>query len=292
MQPCHQCGAQLPEGTSSCPYCGAFQSPAFEQQPLPNPYGQPPFGQDPFFPQTPQSPQESQAPQTQQPPQAPQMPQMPYYPGAEAFGSYPQMPAYPQPYPQPYYYPGGGYGGAPGYYPPSQPFAAPGCPPYYPQSPYPYQQYQADYYGRPQRSKQSRIIYSLSLGGAGLIILISVFLPWITFGGLASVSGWNTLVHPSAGNFIYEYGSGVLFFTGFWALLVGVAAIIGAIMFFANVGAGARIAQVAGVLGTILMLVNAIMLLTHHGTVGAGVWVFLALAVGLGIGGQLAAGSR
>jgi hypothetical protein len=104
------------------------------------------------------------------------------------------------------------------------------------------------------RLRRTVISYSSAIGAAGLLIVISTFLAWISFFNFFSVSGWSTMVHPlgaNTSNFLFVSEEGVLFFTGFWSLLLGSAVIGGAVM-----------------------LTNIITLATNGGKAGIGVWLF------------------
>jgi hypothetical protein len=137
-------------------------------------------------------------------------------------------------------------------------------------------------------AERARSIGSAVTGVCGLVVLLSTFLRWMwwLFGGL---SGWQIMAHPGqvGGNFLWVSGSGVLFFTGFWSILVGLCVITGAVIFFRRVQEGARLVQVAGAVGAILALINIITLQTHQGSSGIGVWLFLVFSAFAAIAGEL-----
>ena len=127
------------------------------------------------------------------------------------------------------------------------------------------------------RLRRTVISYSSAIGAAGLLIVISTFLAWISFFNFFSVSGWSTMVHPlgaNTSNFLFVSEEGVLFFTGFWSLLLGSAVIGGAVMLYLSKDVGAKISLAAGALGGVLMLTNIITLATNGGKAGVGVWLF------------------
>lgn len=145
-------------------------------------------------------------------------------------------------------------------------------------------------HSRASGSRNSLAAISIS-GGCGLMVAVSTFLPWISFGGLFNASGWSWMVNPSqlgSGNFLWYSAPGFLFFTGFFSLLLGLAVIAGAALFlFSGMFFGARTAQVAGGLGALVALINLITLYTHVGGSGIGLWVFLVFSIGAAIAGEL-----
>lgn len=166
-------------------------------------------------------------------------------------------------------------------------------------------QSQFDYrYTRPPIAVEARaaraLTYRNSLiaaaisGACGLLVFVSTFLPWISFGGLFNASGWSYMNNSSelGGNFLWYSGPGYLFFTGFFSMLVGLAVIAGAALFlFRSMALGARTAQVAGGLGALLALINLITIYSRIGGSAIGIWVFLLFSIGAAISGELC-GSR
>jgi len=73
--------------------------------------------------------------------------------------------------------------------------------------------------------------FSGGIAGIGLLIAITTFMPWLSLMGFDLGSGWNAMLHGStSGGFaIYVHGEGVMFFTGIWSILIGLAVITGAV---------------------------------------------------------------
>lgn len=247
---CQHCGALVPEGTTFCDDC----SDRFAQLGQPPPQGLP-----------------------QQQPPAP-----PDYPAQGGSGT---QPATGQP--------------AGGVAQTEQPYSAPGDAFANPQiAQYLTQESHGQYPAtvRPSRTvmpaRQRRealaVAYPLSLGVSGLLILVSTFLSWISV-GFFGWSGWAAMIHGGelGGNFLFVSGEGILFFTGFWALLIGCAVMGGAAMLLIQMPLGGRIAQIAGGVGAVLMLINIITLVTHQGSTGVGVWLFLLFSIAAAILGEL-----
>ncbi len=83
------------------------------------------------------------------------------------------------------------------------------------------------------RQDETRIMwFSSGIAALGLLIVITTFLPWLNFMGLQLGSGWNAMLHGSSsgGGFsLFVHGDGVIFFTGFWSIAVGLAVITGGV---------------------------------------------------------------
>ena len=206
-------------------------------------------------------------------------------------GAWAQGPQAGWPYTQPGYGPeqpaGGPQYNMPGYYYQQQPATAPAQAPqgygYYPQ--------QGGATGQEGVEVRSGapLAYSMVALGAGLGVILSTFLPWVGMLGIY-VSGWNMLSAggwSNGGNFLFAYGKGMLVFTGFWPLLVGVAIAAGIAFLLSGRRFGARIAQVAGVLGLVLSLVSTVMLYTHNVGAGIGLWMFIAFSAASVVFAQL-----
>jgi hypothetical protein len=101
---------------------------------------------------------------------------------------------------------------------------------------------------------------------------------------MLSAGGWS-----SNGNFLFAYGKGMLVFTGFWSLLAGVVIAAGIAVLLSGRRFGARIAQMAGVLGLALSLTTTLMLYWHKVGAGIGLWAFVALSAATVVLTQLAA---
>lgn len=121
---------------------------------------------------------------------------------------------------------------------------------------------------------------------AGAAVLASTFLSWLTAGGFASGSGWEILTSSAeGGNFVYRYGGGILFLSGFWSLLVGALLLVaGAVMLFkGRVGGG--MAVLFSVVGLGAAALNVIMIYSkfrgEFGLIspGYGLWIFAGASV-------------
>ena len=134
------------------------------------------------------------------------------------------------------------------------------------------------------------LVYSLVTLGCGLVVILSTFLPWASMLGF-NVSGWRMMSNvagSNSGNFLFASGEGMLIFTGFWSLLVGVAIAVGIGVLLSGRRSGGRVAQVAGGLGLVLSIINAVMFYTHRLSAGIGLWMFIAFSVAAVILAQLA----
>lgn len=124
------------------------------------------------------------------------------------------------------------------------------------------------------------LVYSIVNLACGLGVILSTFLPWVSMLGL-NVSGWSMVTAgglSNNGNFLFAYGKGMLVFTGFWSLLLGVAIAAGIAILLSGRRFGARIAQVAGGLGLVLSVITTVMLYTHNMSAGIGLWMFIVLS--------------
>lgn len=174
---------------------------------------------------------------------------------------------------------------------------------YYPQQPpYPGMQWPQSYqgYGYPQpwgmdrgpvsATRGTALVLSIIAIACGALVVLSTFLPWVGIMG-QHASGWNALSNAggvSNGNFLFSYGEGMLIFSGFWPLFLGIVIFAGVSVLFFGRRFGVRVAQAAAGLGAILSLVNIVMLYTHHLSAGVGLWLFLAMSLAAGVFAQLA----
>lgn len=129
---------------------------------------------------------------------------------------------------------------------------------------------------------ETRIMwFSISIAALGLLIVITTFLPWLNFMGLHLGSGWNAMLHgSSSGGFsVYVHGEGVIFFTGFWSIAVGLAVIAGAISLYIRNTIGVWIARVAGGFGVLFSALSIITVVTHGMGAGVGLWLFNLLSL-------------
>jgi len=133
---------------------------------------------------------------------------------------------------------------------------------------------------------------------AGAVVIGSTFFSWIWGTGVFSSSAWNGLVHTTGSNFLYTSGEGVIFFSGFWSLLVGVLLVVAGIIAFFRVRIGGAFALVFGMIGTGIAAVNIVMCFTKMSPLettypGVGLWVFAGLSLAglvLGIVGVSSSG--
>ena len=118
--------------------------------------------------------------------------------------------------------------------------------------------------------------YSAITAGLGVLIIISTFLPWLNFMGMRLGSGWNTMMHGSSGNgfSVLIHAEGVIFFTGFWSILIGLAVITGAVLLYTRNTVGSWVAEIAGALGVLCSFLSTITVLTHSLSAGVGLWLF------------------
>jgi hypothetical protein len=118
--------------------------------------------------------------------------------------------------------------------------------------------------------------FSGAVTALGVLIVITTFLPWLQIMGFQLGSGWNAMMHGSSGNgfSLFIHGEGVLFFTGFWSILVGLAVITGGVMLFMRYTAGSWVARIAGGAGVICSAMTIITIVTHSLSAGAGLWLF------------------
>lgn len=127
-----------------------------------------------------------------------------------------------------------------------------------------------------KKDEKLLIWYSSALGALGLLTIITTFLPWLTVMGFNLGSGWNAMLHGSSnGGFSFLIrGEGVLFFTGFWSILIGLAIIVGAVMLFMRYTAGVWVARIAGFLGVLFSVLTTMTVSFNGMTAGIGLWLF------------------
>jgi hypothetical protein len=132
-------------------------------------------------------------------------------------------------------------------------------------------------YGAPSPAKV--MWYGIATGAAGFTVIVSTFLPWLSFLGFRGGSGWSTMLHGTGGGFsILLTGEGVLFFTGFWSIAVGLAIIAGVVLMFMRQRVGGLIAQIAGALGALFALTSMITAFSNSLTPAIGLWLFLTFS--------------
>lgn len=113
--------------------------------------------------------------------------------------------------------------------------------------------------------------YSAITAGLGVLIIISTFLPWLSFMGMRLGSGWNTMMHGSSSNgfSLLIHAEGVIFFTGFWSILIGLAVITGAVLLYMRNTVGSWVAEIAGAAGVLFSLLSILTVLTHSLSAGS-----------------------
>lgn len=249
---CPKCGREIDGSKRFCMYCGAEVKPA----PAPGEEARPPAA--------------AATPQYQ-----PQAPPGPPPPGAQPTMQVPPQPAPPRPTP-PVVPPGAAV-------PPGLAPAPPGVPhqtPYAARRPVP-PAARAATAGR-RGSPVAGILTVI----AGATIFVSTFLSWLSTGRFFAGSGLDILRSSAeGGNFIFRYDSGMLFFSGFWSLLVGALLILAGIIMLFRGRAGGGIAVLFSIVGIGVSAVNVIMIYTkfrsNFGPIspGFGLWIFAGASI-------------
>jgi hypothetical protein len=132
------------------------------------------------------------------------------------------------------------------------------------------------------RKDETRLMwFSGGIAGLGLLIIITTFLPWLSLMGIHIGSGWNAMLHGSGGGgfSIFVHGEGVLFFTGFWSIVVGLAVITGGVLLFMRYTVGSWVAWIAGGIGVLFSVLSILTVVTHSLSAGIGLWLFNLLSV-------------
>ena len=120
-------------------------------------------------------------------------------------------------------------------------------------------------------AKPDRVAAAL-LTASGIVVLISAFLPWFEgFTGWNIMSGTNLWPHH---NVAYTSRGGLLVFTGFWAILLGILIIAGGLLLLTKVRAGAAVAVVASLLGLTFAAISVVTLSNRNLNAGAGLYIF------------------
>ena len=306
---CPSCGQETDDQNQFCSKCGA---PTATQQTSrqagatgqPEPPPPPPGMQQEAQPSPPapsadqgapgneySQPQGSQPPQ-QQPQVAPPVPeqyvqptiQMPAAQTAPAPGTY-QQPAYGQgPYAQQ----------QPGQYAqPGQPYqpAVPGAPQY------------AQPYAPVATGKRGSTVLGLISLIMGGVMIGSTFLAWVSasaFGSSVTATGWDYLRGASgaiggSNLVIVLTGNGVVFFTGFFSLLLGLLIMVFSIVMFFRRRIGGVIVFIFALVATGVAAVDVAMVFSKMpgGSPGVGLWMFVGaafVALILGIVGLASSG--
>ena len=120
-------------------------------------------------------------------------------------------------------------------------------------------------------AKRARVAAAL-LTASGIVVLISTFLPWFE-----GSTGWSIIFGNSLWpqhNFAYTSRGGLLVFTGFWAMLLGILIIAGGLLLLTKVRAGAAVAVVATLLGLTFAAISVVTLSNRNLNAGAGLYIF------------------
>jgi hypothetical protein len=126
---------------------------------------------------------------------------------------------------------------------------------------------------------------------AGVLVLVSAFMPWLTGPrGFISFSGWDAVRKSSGAEVFFSYNSGSPTFTGLCSLIAGgIIALVGLLMLiFRSKGVGV-IAIIFSIIALGMAITNlSTFLRTEMISVGMGMYVFLIFSfLGL-VGGGLA----
>jgi len=104
-----------------------------------------------------------------------------------------------------------------------------------------------------------------------------------------NISGWDSIVHAGALSFeksnpVFSWNEGIGWFGGVWTLVIGIAIIVGVVLFFKGLTANSIIFEIVGILGFFIALFNIVMVLWKMKgaseyaamvSVGMGLWIFL-----------------
>lgn len=137
-------------------------------------------------------------------------------------------------------------------------------------------------------------LLSAGLALSGLLIFISTFFNWITFGSSSAsvgMSGWFMTTHPGIfeGNFLFT-GGGAFMFTGIWALAFGILlCVMGIFLAIEYNNTKAILSIVIASIGGVMAVVNLVQIYAHSSDAlyksevligpGAGLWVFLLFGI-------------
>lgn len=145
-----------------------------------------------------------------------------------------------------------------------------------------------------RRAQNASMAAGLSWGtlALGVLVLGTTFLPWISTGiaYLTRPSGWTLLTKGGeiGGNFIWLKVPGLLYFSGLWSILVGLAIIAGAVMLLKGLPQGRLVAGIGAVVGVGTATVNIVMTYSYQAGVGIGAWLFAILSVLAVVGAEFA----
>jgi small-conductance mechanosensitive channel len=129
-------------------------------------------------------------------------------------------------------------------------------------------------------------VHLLTVWTAGVLVVISTFLPWFGERFLHNMTGW-MLIYAWRGvgisqNFLYFTLDSQIILTGFWSLLVGVLIVAGAVTLITGWRRASGLVLVAGIIGLIISVLDIVMIYTIHmpeayyltAQPGAGLWLF------------------
>lgn len=115
----------------------------------------------------------------------------------------------------------------------------------------------------------------------GLLVLVTTFGPWMNrFDYWQNPSGWTFMVNGGqvGGNFVWIKAPGLLYFSGVWSILAGLAIMTGAAMLLLDIRAGRYVAGIGGIAGLGAATVNIVITLRYSAGVGYGLWLFALFA--------------
>jgi hypothetical protein len=144
---------------------------------------------------------------------------------------------------------------------------------------------------RRARNAQLAAIFGWCTFGAGILVMLTTFLPWLS-GGLGYMnkpSGWTLMTKGSqvGGNFIWIKIPGLLYFSGLWSILAGLAIAAGAVMLTRGIVAGRLVAGIGAIVGVGAATVNVVMTYNYQLGVAYGGWLFLLFCVLAVVGTEL-----
>ncbi|MBU4490560.1 MAG: hypothetical protein KKE79_07995 [Actinobacteria bacterium] len=135
----------------------------------------------------------------------------------------------------------------------------------------------------------------------GAVVAASAFLSWVSVMGYGA-TGWSMMINGASasgfstrGFYIVITGEGLIFFTGFPAMLLGVLITVGGLVLLFRSRAGGIITLLFGVAATAVAAINIAMVYTKMQPVspGVGLWMFAGAsltAIVLGIVGMASPG--
>lgn len=165
--------------------------------------------------------------------------------------------------------------------------------------------YGAQYAAQPGYGARGARYGSVVLGAItmvmGALAAASVFLSWVSMMGFGA-TGWSMMIHGAAGQgvstsgfHVVVTGNGLIFFTGFLAMLLGVLITVGGLVLLFNSRVGGVLTLLFGIAATAVAAINITMVYTKMQPVspGVGLWVFAGaslVALVLGIVGMASPG--